>query len=343
MNEVPYVTGGPQGSMSSYEQKVWDSLNEHWDTKSKRRGMPDWATGALGKASDAAGAAAKKVGDATPERIKEPLQKAGESISMAALKPAVGAAASLLDLVNEWCLELNDPKFVETAASKRGVQIESFADLREQDLKFCDRLLARHTLAWASIGAVEGGAMGALALVPVAGIPVAITADVLVVQALSVSIAARISYSYGFDAKDPEEAEFIRRMVQRTFVAQAAKTVPLNETANAAAAIAGRQNWSAKLRADHRLIAALEKLMNQLGPAGTKVPVMSVAKALPFIGIILGAGMNSQVLRSVAADAQRYCQTRFLSEKYGLETPASLRVSVLAEDELADIDDVEGA
>src|SRR5699024_1102606 len=151
--------------------------------------------------------------------------------------------------------------------------------------------------------AVEGGAMGALALVPVAGIPVAITADVLVVQALSVSIPARISYAYGFDAKDPEEAEFIRRMVQRTVVAQAAKTVPLNETANAAAANAGRQNWSAKLRADHRLIAALEKLMNQLGPAGTKVPGKSVAKALPCIGITLGAGMNSQVLRSVAADA----------------------------------------
>ena len=341
MNGIPSVTSGPQGSMSSYEQKVWDSLNEHWGAKSNRRGMPAWATGALGKAGDAAGAAAKKVGEATPEVIKAPLQRAGESISVAALKPAVGAAVSLLDLVNEWCLELNDPKFVETAAAKRGASIESFADLREQDLKFCDRLLARHTLTWASIGAVEGGAMGALALVPVAGIPIAITADVLVVQALSVSIAARISYSYGFDAKDPDEAEFIRRMVQRTFVAQAAKAVPMNETANAAAAIAGRQNWSAKLRADHRLIAALEKLMNQLGPAGTKVPVKSVAKALPFIGIALGAGMNSQVLRSVAADAQRYCQTRFLCEKYGLEAPESLRESVLAEDGLPDSEDVE--
>src|SRR5699024_11114085 len=293
---------------------------------------PSWATKALDTAGEVAGTAAGRVGDATPELLKSSLQKAGDSISAAALRPAVEGAASLLELANAWCLELNDPQVVEAAAIKRGAQIDSFVDLREQDLKFCDRLLTRHTLGWATVGALEGGAMGALALVPIAGIPLAITADVLVVQALSVSIAARISYSYGFDAKDPDEAEFIRRMVQRTFVAQAAKAVPLNETATATAAIAGRQRWSANLRADHRIIAALESLMNQHGPAGTKVPVKSVARVLPFIGIAIGAGMNSQVLRSVAADAQRYCQTRFLSEKYGLEPPESLRQKIARED-----------
>ena len=42
--------------------------------------------------------------------------------------------------------------------------------------------------------------------------------------------------------------------------------------------------------------------------------------------------MNSQVLRSVAADAQRYCPTRFLSEKYGLEPPESPRQTMAGED-----------
>lgn len=45
---------------------------------------------------------------------------------------------------------------------------------RQQDLKVCDRLLTRNTLTWRTAGAVEGGAMGLLALVPVAGIPVAL-------------------------------------------------------------------------------------------------------------------------------------------------------------------------
>lgn len=82
--------------------------------------------------------------------------------------------------------------------------------------------------------------------------------------------------------------------------------------------------WSEKLRADHRLLAALEKLMQQLGPAGSRVPVQNVAKAVPFVGVVIGAGMNSAVLGNVAADAKRYCQTRFLCEKYGLPLPAVL-------------------
>src|SRR5699024_9127174 len=117
---------------------------------------------------------------------------------------------------------------------------------------------------------------------------------------------------------------------------QAAQAVRLHETATATAPFAGRERWSAKLRADHRIIAALESLMNQLGPAETKVPVKSVAKVLPFIGIVIGAGMNSQVLRSVAADAQRYCPTRFLSEKYGREPPERPRQIMAARDSEAE-------
>lgn len=41
---------------------------------------------------------------------------------------------------------------------------------------------------------------------------------------------------------------------------------------------------------------------------------------VPFIG----AGMNAAVLGRVASEAQRYCQTRFLCEKYGLPLPAAL-------------------
>jgi hypothetical protein len=221
-------------------------------------------------------------------------------------------------------MELNDPKSIEKLARKRGCLIEGFTELRQQDLKVCDRLLTANTLKWRTTGAVEGGAMGLLALVPVAGIPIAMSADILVVQVLSTSIAARIAYSYGYDAKDPEEQAFIQRLVQRSFKAQAAKAKPLNETAKAANAIKGRLRWSEKLRQDHRLLAALEKLLEQLGPAGARVPVKNVAKVVPFVGVLIGAGMNAAVLGRVAADAQRYCQTRFLCDKYGLPLPTAL-------------------
>ncbi|WP_442545205.1 EcsC family protein [Arthrobacter sp. KN11-1C] len=142
-----------------------------------------------------------------------------------------------------------------------------------KDLKVCDRLLTLNTLTWRTAGAVEGGAMGFLALVPVVGIPIAMTADILVIQVLSASIAARIGYAYGYDAKDPDEQIFIQRLVRRSFMAQAAKAEPLRDVARAADEIKGRVRLSDKLRADHRLLAALEKLMQQLGPAGSTVPV----------------------------------------------------------------------
>lgn len=318
----PLVDGATP--MSEYERQVWDKLNEHWQRRSDRRGLPNWASTALSRTGEVAGNAARRVKDAVPEAVAEPVRRAGDAVADTALRPALAGAAALLELVNDKAMDLNDPKSVEELARNQGLDIDSFTDLRQQDLKVCDRLLTRNTLKWRTTGAVEGGAMGLLALVPVAGIPAAMTADILVVQVLSTSIAARIAYSYGYDAKDPEEQEFIQRLVQRSFMAQAAKAKPLRDTARAANAIKGRIRWSDKLRQDHRLLAALEKLMQQLGPAGSRVPVKNVAKVVPVVGILIGAGMNSAVLGRVAADAQRYCQTRFLCDKYGMPLPTAL-------------------
>ncbi|WP_051731578.1 EcsC family protein [Kitasatospora phosalacinea] len=310
--------------MSEYEAKVWRDLAEHWERRSKRRSLPGWASRAAERTGAVTGGAVGRAVGAVPEAVKEPIRRAGDVIADKALRPVLGAAASLIELVNDWALELNDPENVEKLARKRGFDIGVFTELREQDLKVCDRLLSHNTLTWRTAGALEGGAMGLLAMVPVAGVPVAMTADVLVVQVLSASIAARIAYSYGYDAKDPDEQAFIQRLVRRSFMAQAAKIKPMNEAAQAARALKGRVRWSEKLRQDHRLVAALEKLMRQLGPAGSKVSVKNVAKVVPFVGIVIGAGMNAAVLGRVAEDAQRYCQTRFLCDRYGLPLPAAL-------------------
>ena len=174
--------------------------------------------------------------------------------------------------------------------------------------------------------------MGLLAMVPVAGLPLALTADVLVLQVLSTSIATRIAYSYGYDARDPLEQAFVQRLVYRSFLAQAAKAKPLHDAARAAHATKGRVNWSPKLRSDHRLLAALEALLQRLGPAGSRVPVQSVAKLVPVVGVVIGAGLNSAALGAVARDAQRYCQTRFLCEKYDLPFPEALSTEPDQED-----------
>lgn len=310
--------------MSAYEEKVWAGLGTYWDKRNSARGLPNWASDAIERGGVAARNGAGRVVEKIPEPIKAPIRRASNAVADAAIKPAFESAVALLNLVNDWVLELNDPEAVERLARKRGFDIEAFTDLRWRDLRDCDRLLTLNTLRWRSAGAVEGGAMGALALVPVAGIPIAITADIVVVQALSASIAARVAYSYGYDAKDPEEQEFIQRIVRRSFIAQAAKAGPIRDASRAAWAAKDRVRWSNKLRTDHRLLAALEKLMQQVGVNGGRVSVQSVAKVVPFVGIVIGAGVNAAVLGQLAEDAKRYCQTRFLSEKYELPMPTAL-------------------
>jgi hypothetical protein len=318
--------------MSAYEKKAWTALHQHWGKRDNRRGLPNWASTAIDRSGQAVTNAAGQVVRVIPEVVKKPARRASTAVTDAALKPALEGAVSLLELVNDWAIELNDPQTIVKLARKRDLEIDDFRQLRDEDLKSCDRLLTMNTLQWRTAGAAEGAAMGALALVPVAGLPVAITADIIVVQVLSTAIATRVAYSYGFDAKDPEEHAFIERLVRRSFLAQATKAAPLREVNHAAQAMKGRVRWSAKLRTDHRLVAALEKLLQHLGPSGAHVSVQSVAKFVPVVGILIGAGVNSTVLGNVAEDAKRYCQTRFLSEKYGLPLPEALVI-----DEEADL------
>lgn len=314
-----------EAPLTPYEAKVWKSLNDHWSKRDNQRGLPNWASGAIDRTQALAKKSAKKAAEKVPDGAKEQLRKAADIAVDKAAEPALNAALGLLNLVNDWAVELNDPQAVEKLARKKGLEINSFEELREKDLKDCDRLLTANTLKWRTGGALEGGAMGALALVPVAGTLTSLTADLLVVQVLSVSIATRVAYSYGFDAKNPEEQEFIQRLVNRSFTAQAAKAVPLRDTMRAVDAIQNRVRWSEKLLNDHRIIAAVEKLVRHLGPAATRAPIQSVAKALPYVGIVVGAGANSVILGNVAADAKRFCQTRFLCEKYDLPLPTALR------------------
>lgn len=208
MSEIPVPKPAGAAAMSEYERHVWAALQDYWERHDNRRGLPNWAENALERGGDLTRNAAKRMKEVTPEAVKKPIRKAGDAVATAAARPTIAAVTRLLELSNDWATDLQKPAAVEKLARSQGIELESFTDLRHRDLKSSDRLLIRNTLKWRSIGAAEGGVMGALALVPVAGIPVAITADILLGQVLSIAIATRVAYSYGYDAKDPPRAGF---------------------------------------------------------------------------------------------------------------------------------------
>ncbi len=313
--------------MTAYEKQQWERLNAYWAKRADARGTPKWLADGARRVVDGVRRSGQAVGRAVPDRVKD---VAGD-VSDVALDKAVlpvtravaGAVASVLELVSDTAMELQDPEKVLAGARQRGLEVNELADLRKLDLKDCDQLLARSALKARAVGALDGAAMGALALVPVAGIPLSIGLDVLVMQVMTTAVASRVAHTYGFDAKDPVERDFIAALVTRSLGEHAARARALTETSKAFTASSGRKRWSQALRRDHRVMAALEKFMAKWYSGG-HVPVSHVSKTLPVVSIVVGAGTNAHILGSVADHAQKYCQTRFLAEKYGLPLPVAL-------------------
>ena len=315
-NDVPRT-------MSEYDQASWRHLEAHWHKKAKRRELlSPKAHVALGNAAlrsrDVISTAATKLSEHTPE----PVKRAGGFVVDQALVPTVKAAEHLLHLAEGWAAELVDPETVLKHHRKHGRAVETIPDLRGLDLEDLDRFSRRMALRWSSTGAVEGAGLGTLAFVPVVGTGFAITADVLVMQMLSVGIASQAMYSYGYDARHPDEQQMVERMVRRAYAVQASKVGVVRDATRARTATIARERWSQKVREDHKIMAAVERLMNRAGDG--KVGIKDVSKKMPYIGVVTSAGANAYVLGDIAKQAVLYGRTRHLSEKYDLPLPASL-------------------
>jgi len=210
--------------MSLYEVRRWRELESHWAKKAKRRQlMPPnvhaAAVAAGAKAKDVAVRTCAAIAESTPESVK----KFGGRVADATLVPAVDGIVRMIELVNDWAVELTDPENVLEFHRKKGRDVNCLTDLRDLGLADLDDVVRRLVLQWRSFGAVEGAALGALAMVPVGGGALAITADVVLMQILATAIATRVCYAYGFGAKSPELQDIVRRMVSRSFGEQVPK------------------------------------------------------------------------------------------------------------------------
>lgn len=163
--------------------------------------MPPNVHAAVATAGARAKDVAVRTGAAIAESAPESVREFGGRVADATLVPAVDGIVSMIELVNDWAVELTDPENVLEFHRKKGHDVSSLADLRDLDLADLDEVVRRLVLQWRSFGAAEGAALGALAMVPVGGGALVITADVVLMQILATAIATRVCYAYGFDAK----------------------------------------------------------------------------------------------------------------------------------------------
>lgn len=325
------IDGELPGGMTVYERAEWHHLQQHWGKKARHKELlPPAARRALETTGHRSRAvisqAGEKIGDYTPE----PVKRASGHVVDAALVPTVKAAIHLLELAEEWAAEAMNPDSVLAHHRSNGHAVHHLDDLRGLDLEHLDRFTRRMALRWRSVGALEGGAMGALSCVPVAGTAASITADLVVTQMLSTAVACQSMYSYGYDAQHAEQRLMVDKIVRRAYRAHAPKAKVLRDSSKAFQASRNRVRWSAKLREDHKLIAAVERLMQQFGDG--KVGVRDVSKKLPYIAVVTNAGANAYVLGDIAKQGVLYSRTRLLADKYDLPLPPNLM-------QLADSDD----
>lgn len=321
-------------AMSRYERARWDELHSHWAKKAEHRKLlPPRARAAFETAAQATKDTASRAGhaivDATPEKVKDVAELAID----AALVPTVQHVVQLLELLNDWVVELSDPDRVIQHHQGKGREVSSLEDLKTLDLELLEEVNRGMVLRGRTLGAGQGASFGALAMipVPVVGSLAAITLDMLAMQALSGAIATRICYSYGYDATDPAMRHMIDRMVVRAYRNQAPKAGTVKNASTAFDAAKGRVNWSQKLRDDHRLMAAVEKLLKQVGDGG-RVPVKNARMGMPVVAVFAGAATNAHVLGDIAKQACQYGATLLLADKYGLELPPNLRQDLDGDD-----------
>lgn len=313
--------------MSRYERARWDELQSHWLKKAERKQLlPPRAQAALRATGQSAKHTASQVGRAVANAAPAKAKEMAETAVDAALVPTVQAVVNLLELINDWVVELSDPDAVIQHHQRAGREVSSLDDLKGLDLERLDEFTDGMSLRWRTLGAGQGAAFGALAMipVPVVGSVAAISLDMIAMQALTTAIATRICYAYGFDAADPEMKHMIERMVVRAYRNQAAKAGTVKNASAAFNAAKGRVNWSQKLREDHRLMSAVENLLKRVGDGG-RVPVKNARMGMPVISVFIGAGTNAHILGDTTKQACHYAATMFLAEKHGLELPTNIR------------------
>jgi hypothetical protein len=309
--------------MSPYEAQAWVDLDQFWQRKAERRSLPPKVKkakdAATSKIKGAASASGGLVRDVTPQSVKE----AGGKVIDLALEPTVRAAIGLIEWVTETVQEFSNPAGVYAYHCKQGRSVATLADVQALDLQHLDEVTRRFVWQCRTTGVLEGATLGLVTFVPVAGTVAAIGLDLVIMHALSTAIATRAAHAYGLDPTSDAGRDHLDRMLRQAWTAQGSKVGAVKSAKDAYVAGAGRVRWSQKFRDDHRIVAAVEKLMKQASN-GQHVPVERVVAKMPVIAVITSAGINGKVLGSLAETSVRYSQTVHLAKKYNLALPPNL-------------------
>jgi hypothetical protein len=201
---------------------------------------------------------------------------------------------------------------------RRFAGIKDYAEMRQKDLEFCDRI-ARGEQNWAmGVAAAEGAATGAM------GLPgLAIDIPAIVAQAMRGIYV--MGLCYGFELKTAEDRELaigilsasgansMKEKIAALIYLRTIQDVLAKNTLQKMAEKAAESAIS-----QQAVILAAKALAKQLGVNLSK---RKMAQSIPFLGAGIGATINAWYLSDVCMAARRTFQERWLREKGVLNAP----------------------
>ena len=215
-----------------------------------------------------------------------------------------------------------------------GHDVTSLRDIRSLPL---DQVLAvkpRLSLAYSGTAAAEGAVSGVFAsggsLAAVLGMGVAsapgvgVTASAMAVDittflAAATRLVAHTAAYYGYDSEDPSERLFSTMVLSqaidpagsgRDFVVEKQATMlAFNQVMRDLA-----RKGSLESLGGSAIMSAMKSLFSAMG---VRLASRKLAQIVPVTGIVVSAGLNAALMRTIGETADHLYRERFLAERYG--------------------------
>ncbi len=263
------------------------------DEKAIRREIEDWQHGDGSVLTQAMNWAMRPV-DWAVDRVVSPevIDQVSERVSQ---------FLSVISDASEWTYEFDD---VLAAARKRGLEVESVRDLRNESIADLDPLARSLFTQNAVLAAIEGGGTGL-------GGAALIAADIPLLFTINFRLIQQIGACYGFPMRGPQ----FRPLVLSIFNVAAsdsreARNEALREVSVAAAAFANDLDYKGRVSGtfrDQNRHLPREIAKNLLG--------RKIGQAVPMAGAAVGASVNYWFTNETAESAFMLSRALYLDWK----------------------------
>jgi len=215
-----------------------------------------------------------------------------------------------------------------------GFDVRTLQDIRSLALDDVLAVKPRLSLAYSTTAAAEGAVSGVFAsggsLAAVLGMGVAsapgvgVTASAMAVDittflAAATRLVAHTAAYYGYDSEDPSERLFSTMVLSqaidpagsgRDFVVEKQATMlAFNQVMRDLA-----RKGSLESLGGSAIVSAMKTLFSAMG---VRLASRKLAQIVPVAGIVVSAGLNAALMRTIGETADHLYRERFLAERYG--------------------------